>query len=124
MKMKNEALLEESGPPPVLPNSSSQYRVSAGEIFYDSCFLEQLRIEKLRAQRSKSTLSIILLTLDKESDSESVNIKEILDIIRAKTRDTDISGLVNHKTIGVLLPDTDEKGAKELCEKLVDGNNN
>jgi exopolysaccharide biosynthesis polyprenyl glycosylphosphotransferase len=116
---KSEYLLEDSGP---LPNSSSQFRAAFGEVFYDFYFLEQLRLEKLRAQRSKSTLSIILLTLDKETFGESINMREVLDIVRKKTRDTDISGLVNHKTIGVLLPDTDEKGAKEICEKLVNGN--
>lgn len=125
MKMKkNEYLLVESAPSPEPTNNSSRYWVNSGEIFYDSDFLEQLRLEKLRAQRSKSTLSIILLTLERETDGESVNMNEILDVVRAKTRDTDIIGFVNHKTIGVLLPHTDEKGAKELCGKLVNGNKN
>ncbi|MEI6069049.1 MAG: exopolysaccharide biosynthesis polyprenyl glycosylphosphotransferase [Methylococcaceae bacterium] len=102
--------------------NSSRYWVSSEKTIYDSYFFEKLRIEKLRAQRSKTTLSIILLALEKETDSESINIRAILDIIRTKTRDTDISGIINHKTIGLLLPDTDEKGAKELCEKLLNGN--
>jgi lipopolysaccharide/colanic/teichoic acid biosynthesis glycosyltransferase len=118
----SEYLLVGSAASPEPLNNSSHYRVNVGEIFYDSCFLEQLRREKLRAQRSKSTLSIILLTLEKETDGESINMNEILDVVRAKTRDTDISGFVNHKTIGVLLPHTDEKGAKEFCGKLVNGN--
>ena len=102
--------------------NSSRYWVSSEKTIYDSYFFEKLRIEKLRAQRSKSTLSIILLALEKETDSESINIRKVLDVIRKKTRDTDISGFINHKTIGVLLPDTDEKGAKELCKKLVNEN--
>lgn len=118
----NGSLLEESEPSPVLENNSSQYRIALDEMFYDSCFIDQLRLEKLRAQRSKSTLSIILLTLEKEADSEAFNMKEILDIVQTKTRDTDISGFVNNRTIGVLLPDTDEKGAKELCRKLINDN--
>jgi exopolysaccharide biosynthesis polyprenyl glycosylphosphotransferase len=120
MKMKiNEYLLADPGTSPVPPNNSSQYRVTSGEIFYDFCFLKQLRLETLRAQRSKSTLSIILLTLDKETDAESINMNEILGVVREKTRDTDISGFVNHKSLCVLLPDTDETGAKEICAKLV-----
>jgi exopolysaccharide biosynthesis polyprenyl glycosylphosphotransferase len=103
--------------------SSRQYQFSSGTLFYDYCFLENLRQEKLRAQRSKSTLSIILLTLDNEMYSETSYMNEILGIVRAKTRDTDISGFVNHKTIGVLLPDTDQEGAKKLSEKLVNGDN-
>jgi hypothetical protein len=119
---KNGSLLKESESPPVLPYSSSQYQIASDELFYDSCFIEQLRLEKLRAQRSKSTLSIILLTFEKETDSKVANMREILDLIQTKIRDTDISGFINHQTLGVLLPDTDEKGAKQLCEKLVNGN--
>ncbi|MEY3288050.1 MAG: hypothetical protein RLZZ419_292 [Pseudomonadota bacterium] len=119
---KNGSLLKESESPAVLPYNSSQSQIAFDELFYDSCFIEQLRLEKLRAQRSKSTLSIILLTLEKETDSKVANMREILDLIQTKIRDTDISGFVNNRTIGVLLPDTDEKGAKELCGKLVNGN--
>ncbi|MDO9049327.1 MAG: sugar transferase [Methylobacter sp.] len=118
----NEHLLVGPGPSPVPPNNSGQYRVTPGEIFYDFWFHEQLRLETLRAQRSKSTLSLILLTLDKETDVEPINMNEVLGVIRGKTRDTDISGFVNHKAICVLLPDTDETGAKEICAKLVNDN--
>jgi exopolysaccharide biosynthesis polyprenyl glycosylphosphotransferase len=98
-------------------DNSNACQVNSGE-FYDLYFLRQLHLETLRAQRSKSTLSIIVLTLDKEANLESLNMNEILGIIRKKTRDTDISGFVNHKTLCVLLPDTDEAGAKEICAKL------
>ena len=91
-------------------------------IFNDSFFLEQLRLEKLRAQRSNSALSIILMTLDNQTDDKSIKMSKLLDSVRAKIRDTDISGFVDHKTIGVLLPHTDEKGAKELSVKIVNGN--
>jgi len=121
---KSENFQVESEASPDLSKNSNHYRVNNGEFFYDSCFLKQLRLEKLRAQRSKSTLSIILLTLDKETEDESINMNEILDLVQTKIRDTDISGFVNHNTIGVLLPNTDEKGAKELCQKLVSGNKN
>ena len=106
-------------PEPIIDISG--YGGSYGEIFYDSYFIEKLRIEKLRAHRSKSTLSIILLSLDKEIDDEVINMNGVLDVVRARTRAIDICGFVNHITIGILLPDTDEKGAKELCEKLVNG---
>jgi len=123
MKMKqSEYFLVESPPFPVSPSDSSQYRVNSGEIFYDSGFLAQLRLEKLRAQRAKSMLSIIVLTVDKESNAKPINMIHMLDIVRKKTRDTDISGFIDHQTIGVLLPHTDEKGAKEICGKLLNGN--
>jgi len=99
-------------------DNSDAYQFSLSE-FCDFHFLRQLHIETLRAQRSKSTLSIILLTLDKETSFKSLNMDEILGLIRKKTRDTDISGIINHKTLCVLLPDTDESGAKEICAKLI-----
>jgi len=116
---KSEDLLAEPARSPVPAKSSCYLWDNSDGLFYDTFFLEQLRLEKLRAQRSKSTLSIILLTLNKESGRESTNLNEILDIVRAKIRATDICGFVNQNTIGVLLPDTDEKGAKGICEKLV-----
>jgi exopolysaccharide biosynthesis polyprenyl glycosylphosphotransferase len=118
----NEHLSVEPGPSSVLPNNSAHDQATSGEFFYDFCFHKQLRLETLRAQRSKSTLSIILLTLDKEPKVEPINMNEVLGVVREKTRDTDISGFVNHNVICVLLPDTDEEGAKEICAKLVDGN--
>ena len=121
MKMKNsESFPVESAASFDPPMNSKHHRVNVDEFFYDSSFLEKLRLEKLRAQRSKSTLSIILLTLDKEAEGESINMNEILGVVRAKTRDTDISGFVNHKTIGILLPDTDELARDHRCHPVAD----
>ncbi|MEC4749603.1 sugar transferase [Methylomicrobium sp. Wu6] len=123
--MKNtncEHFQGESAISPFIPNSSSHYRDNYGEIIYDSFFIDQLRLEKLRAQRSKTTLSIVLLTLDEEAEDKSTDMVEILNFVRSKIRATDISGFVNHKTIGILLPDTNDKGAKEICAKLINGN--
>ena len=106
------------------PNKDSAFYLDCpGEILCDSFFFEQLHIEKLRAQRSKSMLSIILLDLDKQQSGDFNFSRKILVAVRKKTRATDICGLINHKTIGILLPDTDEKGAHEICAKLVNGNN-
>jgi exopolysaccharide biosynthesis polyprenyl glycosylphosphotransferase len=122
MKIKNETSLESHMSSMALPNKANKYLFKWENLYYDFCFIEQLQREKLRAQRSKSTLSIILFTIN--IDDEVTNMKEILDLVRASTRDTDISGFVNDKTIGVLLPDTDQKGAEEICGKLLDGNKN
>jgi len=125
MKMKQyEYIQTEAMLTSYSPISSNNSHINAEELFYDSDFFNQLRLEKLRAQRSKSTLSIILLTLDKETEGESVNMNEILGVVRSNTRDTDTSGFVNHKTIGILLPDTDDNGAKKICSKLINGNKN
>ncbi len=118
----NEHLSIESGPSSTSPNNSTYNQAASDDFFYDYHFHEQLRLETLRAQRSKSTLSIILLTLDKETNIEPINMTEVLGDVRKKTRDTDISGFVNPNVICVLLPDTNEEGAKGICAKLVDGN--
>jgi len=114
----NKVLVEQE-PFFIQTDNSGAYQFSSSE-FCDFHFLRQLHLETLRAQRSKSTLSIILLTLDKETSFKSLNMDDILGLIRKKTRDTDISGVINHKTLCVLLPDTDESGAKEICAKLID----
>jgi exopolysaccharide biosynthesis polyprenyl glycosylphosphotransferase len=119
---KCEYFPEESMESVKQPISTNYHRVDIENLFYDSNFLKQLHLEKLRAERAKTTLSIILLTLNTETESEPINMNAILGVIRAKTRITDISGFVNDKTIGILLPNTDEKGAKEICAKLINGN--
>jgi len=106
------------------PMNSNHHQLNVEELFYDSSFFNQLRLEKLRAHRSKTTLSIILLTLDKVTEGESINLNKTLDAVRARIRNTDISGFVNHNTIGILLPDTNENGAKEICGKLLNGDKN
>jgi len=113
----NKDLLVEQEAFFIQSDNSNVYQYSSGE-FCDYYLIRQLRLETLRAQRSKSTLSIILLTLNKEANLKFLNMNEILGIIKKKTRDTDISGFINHKTICVILPDTDEAGAKEICAKL------
>lgn len=120
---KSEDLLLKPTPFSKPIHNLNHYRPDLGRIFYDSGFLEQLRLEKLRAQRSRSALSIILLTLNKEANEESMDMIEILHDVRSKTRDTDICGFVNQETVGILLPDTDETGAKVIYGKLVNGNN-
>jgi exopolysaccharide biosynthesis polyprenyl glycosylphosphotransferase len=122
MKMKekkSESFQIESVFPPDMPNNSKSYSVDYSEVFYNSFFIDQLRLEKLRAQRAKSRLSIILLTLDQGKEDRFIDRMTLLNTVRAKTRATDICGWVSEKTLGILLPDTDEKGAKEICEKLI-----
>jgi exopolysaccharide biosynthesis polyprenyl glycosylphosphotransferase len=121
MKMKEkkrESFQAESDLSLAIPNHSRPYPVDYSEIFHNSFFIDQLRLEKLRAQRAKSRLSIILLTLDQEKKDQFIDRMALLNTVRAKTRATDICGWVSEKTLGILLPDTDEKGAKEICEKL------
>ena len=98
--------------------SSKDNSINSGSFLHCSLFHEQLRFEILRAQRSNSPLSLVLLTSNTVSYGKNNKLGDILALIGINTRDTDIKGFINHKTIGVILPYTDEKGAKKISEKL------
>jgi hypothetical protein len=85
-------------------------------------FMDQLRKEKRRAERSQSPLSIVLLNFDESSASQGKHLKLFLDFLGNKTRETDIKGWVNTKAIGLILPDTDRSGLERFVELIIQGN--
>jgi exopolysaccharide biosynthesis polyprenyl glycosylphosphotransferase len=62
------------------------------------------------------------LSLPKEARSDQKLIEEILKLLHKNTRETDIKGWTDHDVIGLILPDTNEKGVKRCVEKITDGN--
>lgn len=78
-------------------------------------FLERMRIEKRRADRSKSALSILLISFGKDGSDDAIFPFENF---RIKTRETDIVGFVSRGVVGVLLPETDAKGAAEISQRI------
>jgi len=85
-----------------------------------SHFLEQLRREERRADRSKAPLSIALLRLDNKKRGEFSDITVVLELLKNSIRETDIPGYLGEDVIGILLPDTDEKGAQEFKKRIID----
>jgi len=85
-------------------------------------FLDRLRVEKRRADRSKLPLSVILLSLQNGALSDPRLTEEFLKSIHENTRETDIKGWVDHDSIGVILPDTDEGGVRHCREKIAGRN--
>ena len=84
------------------------------------CFFKQLRHEKHRAQRSGSALSLLLLSQIKTNGEKSaVSINGLLKIVRSKMRETDMVGYFDQHTLGLLLPYTDNIGAKNLSQKIM-----
>lgn len=79
-------------------------------------FFEQLRAEKIRAQRSKTSLSILLITLE---SSKALSIRELSKFVRTRVRETDIVGYIDQETLGVILPYTDENGAKKSANNIL-----
>jgi exopolysaccharide biosynthesis polyprenyl glycosylphosphotransferase len=93
------------------------------DIFDKPCFLERLRVEQHRAQRSGSALSIVLLTHVASNEEGFRELSSILNTIRTKLRETDVVGYVDIRTVGVILPYTDEDGAGKISDKIMQGVN-
>jgi exopolysaccharide biosynthesis polyprenyl glycosylphosphotransferase len=85
------------------------------KVFDKTCFLEQLRVERYRAQRSGTPISILLLSKDKYS---ATPLSEALKYLRTIIRETDSVGYIDQTTLGVLLPYTDQEGAKKIITKI------
>jgi len=82
-------------------------------------FLERLRLEKRRVNRSKGPLSMALLELREDLVQDTRKQRELLVYLKSKTRETDIKGWVNRRILGLLLLDTDGPGAR-CCVKLLE----
>ena len=85
-------------------------------------FLERLRIEKLRTDRSRTPLSMILLNFGQNETRENkVFVREFLSHLMKNTRQIDVKGWVAPDTIGLLLLDTNQKGVQRCAEKILHG---
>ena len=83
-----------------------------------SHFLNRLRIEKRRVDRSKAPLSVVLFSFHIKERDNVRQIQEFLSSLHRNTRETDIKGWVDNDVIGLILPDTDVTGAKKYVEKI------
>jgi exopolysaccharide biosynthesis polyprenyl glycosylphosphotransferase len=92
------------------------------DILPRSHFLNFLRIEKRRVERSKAPFSLALFFLPPEERGKEESIRNFLFLLLKNTRETDIKGWVDQDVIGLLLPDTDERGAQKCVEKIANGN--
>lgn len=82
-------------------------------------FLNKLRLEKLRAQRSGSPLSIALYRIQPEDeDVDGLGVLQLLESLDTASRETDIIGYIGDEIIAVLCPDTDAEGLKTFVGKM------
>jgi exopolysaccharide biosynthesis polyprenyl glycosylphosphotransferase len=95
---------------------------SGGKILSRGHFIGSLRIEKRRVDRSRSPLSLVLFYVDPDENGRVNLVEEFLTSLTQDTRETDIRGWVDPHVVGLLLPDTDEKGMKKCVEKISNGN--
>lgn len=84
--------------------------------------LQELRRERLRADRSRRPLSIALFCLGGERSGEALDIQrqQFIAVLRSAVRETDIVGNFGDGRVGVLLTDTDAKGRDAFIRKLLD----
>jgi lipopolysaccharide/colanic/teichoic acid biosynthesis glycosyltransferase len=87
-------------------------------------FLERLRIEKRRADRSKSALSIIVLSFNKHPSDRESHLIGVLTMLKTLLRETDIVGFVDQSGIGILLPETGKEGVQYISRKIHNGGGN
>ena len=79
-------------------------------------FLHQLSRERRRSDRSRAPLSIALFTFD---GSASADVDALVKLVACNKRETDILGDLDHTTVSVLLPDTNEAGANRFVQKIM-----
>jgi hypothetical protein len=98
--------------------------LSLDQSWIDDCFLSpdvfriKFRREKRRLERSSAPLSMALFQLNKPVLSNEFELKHFWDYLRTKTRETDIKGWVDSKTIGVILLDTNEVGLNYYVDSI------
>ncbi len=92
------------------------------QLLFKSEFVNRLRVEKRRVDRSKGFLSIALFYFPKDEEREETTIKKFVASLERKIRESDIEGRVDRDVIGLILPDTDEKGVKRCVEKIAASN--
>ena len=87
-----------------------------------SHFLDHLRTEKRRVDRTKTPLSLVLFYFHQKGEDEQNIREEFLTSLSKNTRESDIKGWVDREVMGLILPDTDAKGANCYVEKIAKGN--
>lgn len=120
IRIKNKQSFDDSLALSVVVETVARYTTNFDKAIDQPCFFEQLRLEKHRALRSRSALSLLLLTQINTDGENFAGISELLKTVQSKMRETDIAGYIDQHTLGALLPYTDDKGAKKLGEKIMD----
>ncbi len=84
-------------------------------------FQQRLFIEKRRSERLNCSSSLIVFDFRKflRSTLNDKNIDQLLKIICSNIRTTDFVSLYDNSTLLICLPDTENKSAQHVCEKLM-----
>lgn len=88
------------------------------EILGSNQFLRQLTVEKRRADRTKSPLSLVVVQVDTGRDGLFDLIDELLDELTRSKREIDSVGYIGGHRIGLILPHTGEDGLEAFLKIL------
>jgi lipopolysaccharide/colanic/teichoic acid biosynthesis glycosyltransferase len=83
-------------------------------------FLEQLHLEKRRADRSRAPLSIVVMRFAEGSPLDRSDLRDVLTDLSLNTRETDRIGHLADGVVAFLLPYSDAKAAEAFSKLVVD----
>ena len=94
------------------------YFLPAGDVLGKHHFLKQMEREKLRTDRSKAPLSVVLFRLETKNPDEFGGVESLLRVLHHSKRETDILGYLREDLVALLLPDTDAQGTEGFLRKI------
>jgi exopolysaccharide biosynthesis polyprenyl glycosylphosphotransferase len=114
--------IKQFGPRPPEPPIGGEGEGRGGapnEVLSRERFLEQLHLEKRRADRSRAPLSLVVMHF--AGDSFDIgDLRDVLTDLRFSTRETDRIGYMASGVVAFLLPYSDAKAAEQFSKLVVD----
>lgn len=102
------------------PPASGSRRRSHGDVLPRRQFLEQVRVEKRRADRSRAPLSLVVMRFPTESAFDTNDLRDIVTDLSLSTRETDLLGQLGDGLIGFLLPYSDAEATSVFSKLVID----
>jgi lipopolysaccharide/colanic/teichoic acid biosynthesis glycosyltransferase len=81
-------------------------------------FVQQLRVEKRRSDRSRAPLSLVAIRLPRGLRGVPDAVDAVLELIERSRRETDCVGFLGEAALGVLLPYTDAAGRQAFVARI------
>jgi len=97
--------------------------ISTVDISTKKTFYQQLKIERSRTHRNGHGFSLVVFNL-RELRLKNKNVVRMIDTINSQIHDYDHIGWYGRKKVGVILPYTSSKEAKDFFENIMDSFNN
>ena len=88
------------------------------EISSEKIFHQKLKIERSRTHRNGHEFSVVIFDLE-ELQLSKKNVETMIKTIQSRIRDIDHMGWYDKNRIGVILPYTSAKGAKEFSNNII-----